>query len=215
MNEAKDAEKPDSEQTPCATICYAVLAFGEYRNNAELIEAAGRLGYIGDAVLDLSYGHGEFWTKLSPSRLVTNDVNPRKGEHHFDVRCVPPTEWKGAFDTVVWDGPYRLNGRSDRGVFDEKFGVDEPMRLQDRLNLVLHGVVFASQCVKRGGTVLVKCQDQVAGGRKQQQRRMVQDVGELFGLTWKDELHLKCGVRKQRTQKHTRSNFSTLVVFTA
>lgn len=193
----------------------AVLAFGEYRDNAEVIEAAFELGYIGSSVLDLSFGHGKFWTRHKPKGLVKNDLHPSKGDFHFDVRGCPPAEWNAAFDTVVWDGPYRLNGKPDRGGFDEKFGTDEPMCLQKRLNRVQHGVVFASQCVKRGGTVLVKCQDQVAGGRKQQQRRRVQDVGELFGLRWIDELHLKCAVRQQRTQKHARSNFSTLIVFTS
>jgi len=194
---------------------HPVLAIGEYRNNAELIQAASSLGYVGDSVVDLSYGYGSFWDVFQPKQLVKNDLNPSKGDVHFDVRGKPPDEWIASFDTVVWDGPYRLNGTSDRGYFDEAFGTNENTKLKDKINLLLLGVVFASQCVRRGGYVLVKCQDQVAAGKKQQQRRMVQDVGALFGLKWVDELHLVTGVRSQRTQKTSRSNFSTLVVMSA
>jgi len=192
---------------------YGVPSLLDCKTNAELIAAADSLGYIGNRVLDLSYGHGEFWTQKRPATLVTNDLNPTKGDYHHDVSGSPPNEWLDSFDTVVWDGPYRLNGTPNRGVFDEKFGTDDPQRLRDRLNLLLLGVVFASRCVANGGHVLVKCQDQVAAGRKQQQRRMIQDTGELFGLRWIDELHMRVAVRKQRSQKLSRSNFSTLVVF--
>jgi len=193
---------------------HGIPSLVDCKTNAELIAAAHALGYVGERVLDLSYGHGEFWTIHRPPALVANDLNPDKGEHHNDVAGSPPVEWHDAFDTVVWDGPYRLNGTPNRGVFDEKFGTDEPQRLRDRLNLLLLGVVFASRCVRPGGHVLVKCQDQVAAGRKQQQRRMIQDTGELFGLKWIDELHMRVAVRRQRSQKLSRSNFSTLVVFT-
>lgn len=194
-----------------------VPAAGAWRNNAELIAAVASLGWLPEPVLDLSYGDGKFWTDYRPERLVTNDLDPDKqAEHRWDVRSRPvPPEWLAAFGAVVWDGPYRLSGTqgSGRAGFDGRYGLGvEYSHWRDKLAVLEDGTRAAVLCTRPGGVTLVKCQDQVSGGQKRWQTRVLADAGEQHGARLMDMLHL---VRKPRSGavKHASSNYSTLLVF--
>lgn len=205
-----------------------VAAFGCWRDNGELIADAHRLGYIGDRVLDLSFGHGSFWTTHHPPCLVTNDLNPNKGNHHFDVHDDPPDHWWDQFDTVVWDPDYRLSGTRGGGEndwrveFDERFGLDRDDNEWEPIDLILDriraGVRFAAKCVAPKGTVLVKCQDQVNSGRMVWQTIIVVDEAAEHDLWYRDRFDFPVRSQKQpagRAQRHARHNTSQLLVFGA
>lgn len=185
-------------------------------DNAGLIVAAAKLGYIGDNVLDLSYGHGGFWRVHAPARLVSNDLNPDKGDHTYDVTGAVPEHWSKTFGTVVWDPPYRMSGARDLGAFDERYGTDTPASPLEVLELIMAGVDFGHGCLAPGGTLLVKVQDQVVSGRKVWQTHMVARHAELqLKMRLVDQLHLVGTGRPQpagRRQVHSRSNYSTLMV---
>lgn len=195
----------------------AVPAVGSWRNNAELLVDVARLGYIGDTVLDLSHNAGRFWTAHRPKVLRSNDLDWQwPTDFHHDVTLGPLPSWRDVYDTVVWDGPYRFNGTPDLGDFDRRYGTGMPARWRDRMLDLKLGTVTAIQSTRPGGTVLVKCQDQVVSGAVRFQTTELAAVGELFDAPLIDRFHLVRPLRKQpagRAQLHARNNVSTLLVF--
>jgi len=139
-------------------------------NNSDLILSCARLGYLRDAeaVLDATYGLGTFWKKWRPASLVANDLDPDRGYWHFDFRDLP-WKWEEAFDAVVFDPDYKLQGTSSNAgpaSSNARYGMDREYR---SVTYQLYDVIFAGldECVralKPDGILLVKCMDQVVSG---------------------------------------------------
>jgi len=192
------------------------MAAGGWATNAELINDVSRLGWIGDEVLDLSYGLGKFWSDWQPTFLTRNDLDPDKGDFSHDARMIPP-EWLARFDTTVWDPPYRMSGRPDN-VMGNRYGIDVPRSAKEIIDLLVAGTRSAVVCTRGEGTVLVKCQNTINGGRYIDQERFViaaatgtSDDVELIG-----RFLLVTNPQKQpedREQKTPRNNVSALLAF--
>ena len=101
-----------------------LLTATRWKDNAELIEAIGaKSEYLDGRVLDVTHGYGVFWKNWKPSELVACDIDPAKSPVGYSVDFTElPDEWHGAFDAIVCDPPYKLNGRADEKV-DERYGV--------------------------------------------------------------------------------------------
>jgi hypothetical protein len=191
-----------------------VLAFDpERRTNAQAIDDCVTLGYLSvtDRVLDATYGLGRFWTTFRPQYLAMNDLDPERGNLHYDFTSLPFDA--RSFDTVVFDPPYKFSGTPDSGGpanSDSDYGV-VAMRWQDRMQLIIDGAVECGRVADR--TLLVKVQDQVVSGQIRWQTHTVIDALGTWRLV--DELHVH-GHRKQppgRRQVHAARNVSTLLVF--
>lgn len=192
-----------------------VLSFGGWRNNAEMMVDVARLGHVSGRVLDVTYHSGKFWTMVTPSGLVANDLHPDRGDFHHDLRSDPPAEWLEAFDTVVVDPPYRMSGRRDLDEFDDRYGLDQ-YNDAEVPGLLADSVVFGAACMRRNpmARLLIKCQDQQWSGKLFEQTRLVEEVAHGEGLRVIDRFHLAGSVRKQgRKQRSARNNYSTLLVF--
>jgi hypothetical protein len=198
-----------------------VMAIGEWRNNAELIADMPRLGYLQDdsVTLDPTYGRGRFWTLWQPRDLVKSDL-------HTGARGTDVFPWdftnlnlvvSGVFDAVVFDPPYKLNGTSTgkgASAADERYGVTEYASQGDRHALIRDGITECVRVLRVGGTLLVKCQDQVNGGKVRWQTREFADHAEGLGCRLVDQMHIR-SYRPQppgRTQQHARRNYSTMLV---
>lgn len=193
-----------------------VHAAHPWPTNADLIADVARLGYIGENVLDLTYGRGLFWAKWAPGTLTANDIHPERGDHHHDATR-PIREWRLQFDTVVYDPPYRMSGTRAGTDFDDRYGLDGPApTAANILEGIQAGTRTAARCTRPGGTILVKCQDQVCSGRKHWQTAHVTRAAEHTNCTLIDRFDMIRPGRPQpagRPQKHSRSNTSTLLVF--
>lgn len=194
-----------------------ILAAAKRATNADLIVECHQLGYLrdDDRVLDPTYGLGTFWAKWQPVSLVGTDLNPAKSPTgtSVDFTALP---WEDeAFDAVVFDPPYKLNGTATASV-DDRYGVaDGYMPIADRHQLILDGLAECTRVLRVGGRLLVKVQDQVASGRVWWQTDMVTRAAEEQGCRKVDAL-LFLGGRSQpkgRRQVHARRNYSTLLVF--
>lgn len=185
-----------------------------WSNNAALIADVARLGYLDGPVLDCTYGHGRWWTEFRPADLTASDLDQRKSPVGFsiDFRSQP---WRtGAFRSVCFDPPFRLNGTPDRGEFDERYGIEEYTRWQDRYQLIYDGLTECARVARQ--YVLLKCQNQVCSGKKRWQTYDFTKHMESLGWALDDEFHMLRQPRKQpagRRQVHTQINYSTLLAF--
>ena len=198
----------------------AVLAITPWPTNADLIADLHRLDYLNDdqLILDPTYGLGNFYTIYRPANLHTSDIDPDSPAD--DVADFTDLPWEdGAFDAVVLDPPYKLNGTPDP-YLDARYGVDKPVRWQDRMELILAGAVECARVVKVGGLLLIKCQDQVCSGEV---RWQTDDITDIITLSrpnmqrWRKKDRLEfVSYRPQpagRRQLHARHNSSTMLVF--
>lgn len=118
------------------------------------------------------------------------------------------------FTTVVFDPPYKLNGTSYEPG-DARYGVEKPATWQQRLQLMLAGMKECNRVLARKGYLLMKCQDQVAWNHKRWQTDMFSNHAYDMGLKKVDRFEFLNDPRSQgdRPQRHSRSNYSTLLVF--
>lgn len=205
-----------------------ITAVSTARNNAELIAQCAQLGYLHDTwpTLDPTFGLGRFWNLWRPTVLMASDLDPAKSP-------LPPEDFTrlpyldDTFAAVVFDPPYKLNGTSTgRGAAacDDDYGVAGAYAsVDDRHALIRAGI---TECLRvlapgrrtdrtTGGFLLVKCQDQVNGGRvRWQTHEFTAHACATPGVRLVDALFL-VGHRPQppgRSQQHARRNYSTLLV---
>lgn len=197
-----------------------VQAIDRWATNGHLIADCARLGYLCPewTTFDPTYGYGTFWSVWQPDVLVACDLVPDKSPLGRSVDFTS-LRWAGkpipdqAFDAVVFDPPYKLNGTPRLDDMDERFGVHVPATWQERMKLIRDG---ARECARVAGRVLiVKCQDQVVSSKIRWQTRAVADEVEPagFGLIARFDF---LGGRPQpsgRRQINPRSCSSQLLVF--
>jgi len=187
-----------------------IMATAIWTDNSHLIYEVAQLGYISvdGPVLDATYGEGTFWKRFTPPHMVKNDLYKR-AHMHADFRKLPVSD--GYFDTVVFDPPYKLSGTPALGQFDQRYGIDKPVPWQERMNIIIDGAVECLRVTKPGGTLLVKCQDQVCSGRVIWQTDILTKV--LAPAQKIDRFDFIYSPRAQRSQEHARRNTSQLLVF--
>jgi hypothetical protein len=169
-----------------------VVAFSTAQSNADLVTDVVRLGHLSPAMvtLDPTWGLGRFWTGWRPDRLVGSDLDPRRSPVGFPVDFTD-LPWPRCFDAVVFDPPYKLNGTGGSHASDPDYGVaTRGVSWQDRHALIVAGIEECVRVLVPGGTLAVKCQDQVCGGAKRWQTRAFADAGERAGCVLVDQLHL-------------------------
>lgn len=190
-----------------------VLAIGDWKTNSDMIADVARLGYLDGRVLDATYGlHGGFWKAWAPDELVANDLH-HPADHHYSYREFP-IRWESTFDSVVFDPPYKLNGTPALGDQDERFGTTRRTTREEVLEDLRLGAIECYRVAKR--FLLVKCQDQVEGGKVRWQTDLVTEAVSGVGGEKIDRFDFKYEIRPQpgdRTQRTARRNYSTLLVF--
>lgn len=186
-----------------------VLAANAWPTNGHLIADVARLHYLDGTVLDATYGDGTFWREWKPTHLTTND-RYKSADHAWDYLDLPCRD--AAFDCVVFDPPYKLNGTPVNDAQDKHFGTDRKRKVPEVMDELVRG---AQECWRVAREhLLVKCQAQVALHRMWWQDEV---VAQTIGLEHKvDEFHFLYTPRPQpggRPQRHARRNYSTLLVF--
>lgn len=192
-----------------------VLAADTWRTNADLIADVALLGHLRSEwrTLDPTYGRGLWWTSWRPVELVTHDLRL----DGVDFRDLPHDA--ASFDAVAFDPPYvSVGGRSTTGLADlhDRFGLtDAPVTPAGVQELIDAGLAEVARVVRPGGTVLVKCQDYVSGGRLWPGTHLTLTRALELGLVLVDRFEHVAGIRPQppgRRQVHARRNLSTLFV---
>lgn len=188
-----------------------ILSADYYGLNSNLITACAKLGYIKGKVLDPTYGKGNWWKNGKPKSFVSGDLFT-KADIKLDFTNLPFPD--ASFDTVTYDGPYKLNGTPTLAA-DSPYGVHTYTRWQDRMELLRAGIPECGRVLKRKGHLLVKCMDQVVSGQVRFQSDVLTRAAEDIGLVKVDEFQFLTTPREQPhdRQVHSRRNYSTLSVF--
>jgi hypothetical protein len=193
-----------------------VVAAKAWPSNAHLIADVARLGYLDGRVLDPTYGRGKWWTIWQPDVLTMSDIAPPADSPATRADFTNLWHADGTFDAVAFDPPYKLNGRPDPTV-DEPYGVHQPATRDERMQLCRDGIAECARVLKPRGYLLVKCQDQVNGGKVRWQTIDFTMHAAAHGLTLVDRFDLLGKHRPQpmdgRRQEHAHGRPSTLLVF--
>lgn len=191
-----------------------IYAIGDRYRNDDLVVDLNELGYFPGSVLDVTYGLGRWWNKFVPEVFTGCDIDVEKSPLGISVDFTDLPFDNNSFETVVFDPPYKMNGRSHVFAGDDKYGVDGYIKVSDRIDLILDGL---DECCRVANSfIILKCQDQVSSGSMVWQTRIFSDYAEGFvGVRLIDSLMVR-GARKQpggRRQIHAHRDYSTALVF--
>lgn len=170
----------------------------------------------GFAIADVTYGNGNFWKKIDldkykfyPSDIKTNGYDFRDlpyADEFFDMVALDPPYMHGSRGKPIHarlDAAYRNNHRDGYGTSYVH-------------NLYLDGIKESWRVLKFDGVLLLKCQDQIEGGKNHFEHitfyNMALDLGffaeDLFVLTM-----IVKPLMRHTYQLHARKNHSYLWVF--
>jgi hypothetical protein len=186
-----------------------VLAAKVHRTNASLIADVARLGWLQKdyRTLDPTFGLGNWWTTWRPDDLTTRT---RKIDGSDFTAMEFPDD---SFEAIGYDPPYVApGGRKTTGMaaMHSAYGMDDtpptPDLLQDLIDCGLRECfrVVEPRRKKRGGVVLVKCQNYVWSGRMFLGAHRTMQTALDIGFTVLDEfIHIDDAPRPQpeRTRK--------------
>lgn len=194
-----------------------IRAVDVWPTNAHLIADCARLGYLQSdwTTLDPTYGYGTFWKVWKPDVLVACDGAEAKSPIGYAVDFTDLPWPDRHFDVVVFDPPYKLNGTPTEAT-DARYGVHVVSTWQDRHRLIRDGILECLRVLRAGGTLLVKCQDQVCSGAIRWQTVEFTNHAEAHGARLVDRFDLLGSSRPQpagRRQVHAHGRPSTLLVF--
>lgn len=179
----------------------------------------------GATVADVTWGKGTFWKKIPKSRYVVLASDLKTGT---DCRRLPYHD--GSVDCVVLDPPYMegffrpnkgqlahtqsdFRDRYSNGQVLETYGLKYHAAV---LDLYKRAAVEAWRVLREGGTLIVKCQDEVSNHK--QNLTHVEIINELavqyyckdlFVVVRRDTPHGK----RIHKQQHARKNHSYFLVF--
>lgn len=191
-------------------------------NNADLVAEVAKL-YLGDeplAIADVTYGKGVFWRKVDLSK---HDFRPTDLQPHpkadrkvkkADLRKLP---YKNeTLDILVLDPPYVHNpGQLLVDANYQNAETTKGMYHDDIVDLYVDGIKEAWRTLKEGGTLWVKCKDEVESGWQRWSMIELYCAAVDLGFYAKDLFilvpHSKPTI--QKPQQHARKNHSYLWIF--
>jgi len=205
------------------------LIFSAYiGNNADIFPKILALYVpVGSLVADVTYGKGIFWKEVPKDRyrLLATDI-----ETGVDCRHLPYRN--GSIDCVVLDPPYmeglfrrstdHLAGSGTYDAFREHYSngtatTDGPKYHEAVLDLYFKAGEEAYRVLRKGGVLIVKCQDEVSANKQRLTHIEIVNRYESMGFYTKDLFVVvrnnRPSVSRLKKQVHARKNHSYFLVF--
>lgn len=182
----------------------------------------------GSKVADVTYGKGVFWKKVPPGKYQLFPSDLKTG-----IDCTKLPYENESLDCVVLDPPYmeglfrgsknQLAGSGTHAAFRENYSngqassIDGPKWHDAVLDLYFRAGIEARRVLRNGGTLIVKCQDEVSANR--QRLTHVEIINEYVGYGYyaKDIFVVvrtnRPVMSRLKKQVHARKNHSYFLVF--
>ena len=165
-----------------------------------------------DTILDVTYGKGVFWRKVDTD---VYDFHPSDIMTHIDYNTLP---YKSASaDMVVFDPPYMGHNGGKNYAVARNYNIDVPKYHKDYIpRLYFNAIAEARNVLKKGGKLVVKCQDEIQSGKQNMNhitiiQECVQNgwcIDDLFVVVQKH-----APMMRHKHQLHARKNHSYFLVF--
>ena len=194
-----------------------VLTSYQSRNDFLMAQVAKLYFTPGDRVADVTFGKGRFWTSIDLSQY---DFHPSDllmvPDHPYDFRRLPYRS--ETFDVHVFDPPY-MHHPPARRYLDADYKNHETTKgfsHDDIIQLYRDGMAEGQRILKTGGLMLVKCKDEMEGGRQRRSHIEIHNIA-VSNLGMKDQdlfiVTPKSLLVRFRHIDHARKNHSYLWVF--
>lgn len=140
----------------------------------------------GMRIADVTYGHGRFWRGMDMSKyeFFPSDLIPEYPHvKAYDCRSLPyPNE---SMDVVVLDPPFVTTAH---GGFERSFKINTfALKNRQIIALYLSAMMEAKRVLRRGGLLLVKCQDKIASGQQRYTITIWLHATQVLGMIDEDK----------------------------
>ncbi len=183
-------------------------------DNGDLLAYACQLYALPRSILiDVTYGHGGFWTATDTSIYDFRPSDLYLGPKKYNFKQLPYED--GTIDIEVFDPPY-LPDAGRLSKFHTKWGTS-PRTYGEVMEGFVAGMTEAMRVLKPGGLLWVKCMDQIVASGQGRQTIDVYNEALRLGFEDQDQFQLVTSasvthVHRGR-QLHARKNISVLWIF--
>jgi hypothetical protein len=191
----------------------AIITTAKVGNNADQFPDILRL-YVpeGSIIADVTFGKGAFWRNVDTSRYV---LKPSDLTDNIDFRSLPYED--ASIDALVLDPPYMHDGKTVHKALNASYRNNHQPTTSHAsvIRLYCGGVLEAARVLKKKGVIIVKCQDETAGGKQCFSHMELITLLRLLGfdvidLTVLVQDHLP--MMRHDDQKSARKNHSYAIV---
>lgn len=226
-------EQPDSlkrngkRKSPSGEATTRLVFSSHAGENAELFAQILQLHVpLGARVADVTYGKGVFWSKVDAASYALFPTDIKTG---VDCRALPYAD--NSMDCVVLDPPYMeglyrtddsLAGKGTHETFQANYSNGaRPSEISAKwhdavLEMYVQAALEAKRVLCEGGTLIVKCQDEVSAGVQRLTHVEIIINLNLLGFYAKDLFILtrtnRPSVSRVVKQIHARKNHSYFIV---
>jgi tRNA G10 N-methylase Trm11 len=165
----------------------------------------------GSRVADVTFGKGVFWHKIDPTKydLLASDLMTG-----VDFRDLPYEDRSN--DCLVLDPPYMHGGKTVHKNINACYQNGSVVRGHESIvRLYASGILEAARTLRPKGIIIVKCQDEIEGGKQRWSHMEIVSLLEMFGFEVIDLFVLvqtSIPVMRQPEQQHARKNHSYALV---
>jgi hypothetical protein len=216
-------------KSPAGIATTNVIVTAQVGTNADIFPTVLALHVPPGAIIaDVTYGQGTFWRAVPARRYRLRATDLKTG---FDLRALPYAD--RSIDCVVLDPPYmeglfrrapaHLAGSGTHAAFRHHYAngketpASGPKYHAAVLDLYFRGAAEAHRVLKRGGVLILKCQDEVSANTQHLTHVEVINELEAMGFFAKDLFVVvrpnRPGLSRVLRQVHARKNHSYFIVF--
>jgi hypothetical protein len=165
----------------------------------------------GETIADVTHGKGAFWSEVPPGRYEVRATDLMTGT---DFRNLPYPD--ATLNALVLDPPYMSGGSGVKESLNGCYrNAEETRSPQATFRLYLAGILEAARCLRKGGILILKCQDAVESHVQWLVHHDLLTALPLIGFRIEDlfVLHQKSQpIMRHRRQEHARKNHSYFIV---
>jgi hypothetical protein len=168
----------------------------------------------GDVIADVTYGQGAFWEEIPEGRYRVVRSDLAKGDR-IDFRTLPYDD--DYCDALVLDPPWMQGGRRKTGDTNNTYSRYQniPSNSFALARLYGGGLLEAARVLRPKGIIIIKCQDQVEGGKQRWTHIQLMLLLNMFGFEVEDlfvMVNPGSPMMRHKHQEHARKNHSYFIV---